>query len=231
MLDEELLAAAQRRARLLLRKRDPWNRLHHGCCQAIRDRRYGPHRAPRAAELTDLGGHDTPLRFDRLQSTCLLDTAFPRLNPDLRCPPCVATHVRRRSPAHRVGLPPVVRDEALATVDPRRWLGRSDRRPPSAPPSSFRTRPSPRGQKASRLRSGARAARRPADARVCATRRRTTAAVRTVCAIRASHRARAGASSGARSPPGGRPCSTRTRRPCRCAAACRPRSPDRQTPT
>jgi hypothetical protein len=65
LLDEELLAAAERGARLLLSQRDPGNRLHRRDGRAVRDRAYGPQPAPRPAELTDLGGHDTALRFNR----------------------------------------------------------------------------------------------------------------------------------------------------------------------
>ena len=65
VLDEELLAAAERGARLLLRKRDPRNRLHRRDGRPVRDRRYGPPPALRPAELADLGGHDTALRFNR----------------------------------------------------------------------------------------------------------------------------------------------------------------------
>jgi hypothetical protein len=63
MLDEELLAAAKRGARLLLRQRDPRNRLHRRYGRAFRHRR---HPALCSAELADLGGHDTALRFNRL---------------------------------------------------------------------------------------------------------------------------------------------------------------------
>jgi hypothetical protein len=66
LLDEELLAAAERGARLLLRQRDPWNRLHRGDGRAVRHRRHGAHPALHSSELADLGGHDTVLRFNRL---------------------------------------------------------------------------------------------------------------------------------------------------------------------
>ena len=57
-----------------------------------------------------------------------------------------------------------------------------------------------------------------------ATSHRTTATGRSARATPASPQAPAHASSAARSRPDGRPCSTRRRRPCRCAAACRRRS-------
>jgi hypothetical protein len=66
VLDEELLAAAERSARLLLSQRDSRNRLNHGDCRTVRDRRHGPHPALCSADIADLGGHDTLLRFNRL---------------------------------------------------------------------------------------------------------------------------------------------------------------------
>ncbi len=65
LLHEVQLTAAERGARLLLRQRDPRNRLHGRDGRTVRDRRYGPHPKLRPTELTDLGRHDTALRFNR----------------------------------------------------------------------------------------------------------------------------------------------------------------------
>jgi hypothetical protein len=64
----------------------------------------------------------------------------------------------------------------------------------------------------------------PTDTRASATSRMRTADDRTERATRASRPRRACASTGAQSRRGGTPCSMRTRRACRCAAGCTPRS-------
>ena len=64
--------------------------------------------------------------------------------------------------------------------------------------------------------------------RASPTSRRTSAAARTAAASRSSRRAPGRASTAGVSRPDGRPCSTRTRRPCRCAAGCM--RPSRGTP-
>ena len=203
LLHEVHLTAAERGACLLLRQRDPRHRLHRRDGRAVRDRPTA--RTRRCARPSSLIWVVTTLRSVSIAAGkhCLLDTAFPALNPDLRSR---FLHGRARSVGDRQYLPPgwprVVRNDAPATVDPLRQLGRSGRRPPSVPPSSFRRRRSPslaEGQSPARV---ARAPRRHAGARACATSHRTTAADRSARATRASRRARAPASSARSIAPG-----------------------------
>jgi hypothetical protein len=78
-----------------------------------------------------------------------------------------------------------------------------------------------RSRPAMLLRRVARAPLPHAHGRASATSHTTTAAGRTGYASPASRRALAHGTSAARSRRDGRPCSTRRRRPCRCAAGCR----------
>ena len=82
---------------------------------------------------------------------CLLGTAFPAVNPDLRSGFLQVVRVRSA-----IGLPPgplrvVGNDTPPATADRHRQPGRSAWRPQPVPPSSSRTRRSRRRRKASRL--------------------------------------------------------------------------------
>ena len=83
MLDEELLAAAERGARLLLPKRDPRNRLqgHDG-----RPSRAGAAALRGCARPSSLIWVVMTPRFVSIApgEHCLLGTAFPALDPDLR---------------------------------------------------------------------------------------------------------------------------------------------------
>ena len=205
---------------------------HASCCvSAIRgtgstvvtaarsDRRHGPHPTLRPAEVADLGGHDTALRFTRRWKG--LPSRYSTSGPESRSASVASCTVVCVGSAIGDDLPPgrpcVVRTDAAATVDRHRRPARLlDGRRPCRLPAPVDGGHDAGGWPVAGAESLERLA--AASTRVRArpvVRRR--AADRSGRATRASRRARARGSSGARSRRGGTPCSRRTRRPCRCS--------------
>ena len=228
LLHEVHLAAAERDARLLLRKRDPRNRLHRGDGRAVRVRRCGPQPALRPAGLADLGGHDTALRFNRRWKA--LPSRYSVSGPESRSAqplPARSCAFGRRSamtsrPSGRVSSATTPsRDRRLSSPA---WTicccGRSPCRLPAPVGDGHHAGGGPIAGAESRERLAATATR--VRARPVVRRRQPPVGARATCT---SRRAPAPGSNGARSRRGdSRPCSRRRRRPCRCAAACRRRS-------
>ena len=157
---------------------------------------------------------------------CLLDTALPALNPDLRSRFLHGrSPFRRRSPMHsrragRMSSGTTLRRRSILIASLDDLVG--GRRPcrlPASVDAAHRAGGGPVACAQSLERLAATSMR--VRARPVVGRRQPA-----VAGAPFEHRIEhaLGASSGARSRPGGTPCSTRRRRPCRCAAACRRRS-------
>ena len=196
-----------------------------GSC--VRPRRCcGPHPALGRAELADLGGHDTALRFIRRWKT--LPSRYSVSGPEsrsaqpLRAQSCASGQrsAMASGPAGRVSSGPMLPrpSVAIASLD-ERLGGRCSCRLPAPVDGGHNAG----GRPVAGAESLERLAATPARVRTRPVVRRRQPAI-AGAPVSTWRQAPARSSSGPRSRRGGMRCSMRTRRPCRSAAACTRRS-------